>query len=83
MEPIAQDGNFVFVRKYFPRELPRDGDIIAVFDPRKRSRIILKRIKKKFSDVAYKIEGDNTQNSTGSHRFGAISNRDIIGKMFL
>jgi hypothetical protein len=60
---------------------PHLGAIVAVPDPRDRSRILVKRV---ISIDAFKrliaIEGDNREESTDSRTFGPLAWDDVLGQ---
>jgi nickel-type superoxide dismutase maturation protease len=57
----------------------RHGDLVAVLDPRERSRTIVKRVDLVEGD-AVTVLGDNTDASTDSRTFGPVDRRDLRGR---
>lgn len=80
MSPTINHGQTALVNKLAYRfSSPRKGDII-VFYERKREKELIKRVIVSSSGSII-VEGDNKAESTDSRVFGAISKRDIIGKV--
>ncbi len=82
MEPIAHEGDYIFVRKFFPWEKPLENDRIIALDPRDPSRILLKRIVG-IQDDKYNIIGDNKKESTDSRTFGLVPRNMIHSKIIV
>jgi nickel-type superoxide dismutase maturation protease len=57
----------------------RPGDIVALFDPRRRDRTIVKRIAAIHGDELT-VLGDNPERSTDSRAFGPVHRRDVRGR---
>ena len=57
----------------------RRGDLVAVLDPRERSRTIVKRVDLVEGD-AVTVIGDNSGASTDSRVFGPVHRRDVRGR---
>lgn len=57
------------------------GDIVLARHPFKQSVKIIKRIREILPGERYFLVGDNPSESTDSRSFGAISAKDILGKV--
>lgn len=79
MAPTFKDNDVVLVNRlsYFLSR-PKIGDLIVL----KQRQYIIKRIKKIKNDK-YFVVGDNKKESTDSRKFGWISKKEIVGKVFL
>jgi len=80
MLPAFRPGDYVLVSQvpYFLRS-PRSGDVVVCRHPATR-RPLLKRIAAVQHGV-YHVAGDNAAESSDSRHFGAISNKEILGKV--
>lgn len=58
---------------------PRVGDIVALADPRRPSRLLIKRVVGRRADE-FVVEGDNPQASTDSRLFGPVPWAAIRGR---
>ncbi|HEX7166833.1 MAG TPA: nickel-type superoxide dismutase maturation protease [Acidimicrobiales bacterium] len=58
----------------------RPGDVVAVRDPRDRSRILVKRVASSGRDGIF-VVGDNPAASTDSRVFGAVPRRLVMGRV--
>lgn len=79
MIPTLKENDVVLVNRlsYFLSR-PKIGDLIIL----KQRQYIIKRIKKIKNDK-YFVVGDNKKESTDSRKFGWISKKKIVGKVFL
>lgn len=79
MAPTIVNGDSVLVNPHSPIET---GDIVAADHPFKKSVKLIKRVES-IDRLTGRIElhGDNPDSSTDSRSFGAISKRDIAGKV--
>jgi len=59
---------------------PRPGDLVALRDPRRRDRIIVKRVEAIDAD-RYRVVGDNRAASTDSRTFGSVPRSEILGRV--
>jgi nickel-type superoxide dismutase maturation protease len=76
MEPKLTSGDrLVVVRRYAPRV----GDIVAVRDPRRPGRLLVKRVVS-VHGTAVVIKGDNARSSTDSRAFGPVDRRAVVGR---
>lgn len=82
MSPTLISGQIVVVNRLsYLFSKPKNGDIIAVKDPRDK-KFLIKRITKISMDK-YFVEGDNKKHSTDSRVFGMIGKQDIVGKVIV
>lgn len=80
MTPSVVDGQQVVVNKLaFKIKNPQVGDVVVVQHPH-HNTLLLKRITSAQNN-AYFVEGDNPAHSTDSKNFGALSKKQIIGKV--
>ncbi|MGO9558108.1 MAG: S26 family signal peptidase [Acidimicrobiales bacterium] len=56
------------------------GDIVALTDPAEPSRILVKRVTRLHA-VTVEVEGDNGAVSRDSRVFGAVSRRQVLGRV--
>ncbi len=83
MEPaIKHDARVLVFSWAYVFSKPKNGDLIVCQDPRSAKRKLLKRIVRVLSNQIW-VEGDNTDFSDDSRIFGAISSKDIFGKVIL
>ena len=59
----------------------RDGDLVAVRDPREPSRIIVKRVATVRADGALEVAGDDPDASTDSRHFGPVERSAVVGRV--
>jgi nickel-type superoxide dismutase maturation protease len=76
MEPTLTNGDRLVVVR---RLVPRVGDIVAVGDPRRPGRLLVKRVVS-IDGTAIVIEGDNARSSTDSRAFGPVDRRAVVGR---
>lgn len=55
------------------------GSVVVTRDPRKPSRVIVKRVAAILPGGTFELRGDNTSASTDSRTFGAVSEDHIMG----
>lgn len=80
MYPTIKEGEIILVNRFsYLLKRPSIGDIIAA---KVNKEILIKRITKIDRDN-YFLKGDNLQDSLDSRRFGAVSKKQIIGKVFI
>jgi nickel-type superoxide dismutase maturation protease len=58
----------------------RVGSVVAVRDPRDRSRILIKRVRARFGP-RFDVRGDNAAESTDSRQFGLVSRSALVGRV--
>jgi nickel-type superoxide dismutase maturation protease len=81
MEPLLRDGDWILVDPdAFRRRPPRSGDLVVVPDPRKSSRVLVKRVVRADPGGSLELAGDNPAASTDSRRFGRVDPGDVIGR---
>ncbi len=77
MEPTFVAGDRLLVARTSP---PKAGDLVALRDPRDRSRLIVKRVAAvRRGEVI--VRGDNADASVDSRVFGPVPNGEILGKV--
>ena len=77
MSPTLKDGDAVLIN---PTANFQIGDIVLAKHPFKQSVKMLKRIGEIDENGNYLLIGDNPAESTDSRSFGAISQKEILGK---
>ena len=83
MEPTFKDGDRVIINRItylFAR--PKPSNIVALKHPKKRNKILLKKIKKVSSGDQFFVVGENKSDSEDSRYFGKINKGSIIGKFW-
>lgn len=78
MLPTLKSGDQVVIKK---SSKLKNGDIVVAYHPFKKSVEIIKRIKEIDENGNYFLIGDNSEESTDSRTFGAISLKYIKGKV--
>jgi nickel-type superoxide dismutase maturation protease len=76
MEPALRHGDRLVIWR---TGRVREGDIVALADPRDRGRTLLKRVAALHPAGVF-VLGDNAQRSTDSRHFGPVGTRSLIGK---
>ena len=76
MRPAFEPGDRVLVARLRPRE----GDAVAVLDPRDDGRVVIKRLVTIDAGGLFVI-GDNAPESTDSRQFGAVARPRYIGRV--
>lgn len=78
MEPALAAGDRLLI---VPLLRPRPGQIVAVVDPRDRSRLLVKRVVSvDATRRVVSVEGDNRDASTDSRAFGPVSRAGVVGR---
>lgn len=78
MAPALQAGDRVVVVRGLA---PRAGDVVAVPDPRRPSRLLVKRVRSVGADAGLELAGDNARASTDSRAFGAVASSEVVGRV--
>ena len=78
MSPTLKNGDAVLIA---PKANIQMGDIVLAKHPFKQSVKMLKRIGEVDENGNYLLVGDNPSESTDSRSFGAISQKEILGKV--
>jgi signal peptidase I len=83
MSPGLQPDERVVVNRlaYWLRP-PRPGDVVVLRDPRRRDRLLVKRIEASAGDGRWLVAGDNAAASTDSRAFGPVDRALILGKVW-
>lgn len=82
MLPDFRPGDFVVANLLaYIFKGPRAGDAVILSDPRKKDRMLLKRVLSGVRQEVF-VLGDNPQESTDSRAFGLVAKEDILGKVF-
>ncbi len=76
MLPGLADGDRLVV---VPTRRLRPGDVVAVADPRRSDRLLVKRIYRLDGDRV-ELRGDNESASTDSRAFGPVPRSSIVGR---
>jgi nickel-type superoxide dismutase maturation protease len=64
-----------------PTPWPRPGQVVAVRDPRRSDRILIKRVEAVHADAgSVEVVGDDRTASTDSRTFGAVPRNSILGR---
>ena len=64
------------------RGLPvREGDVVAVRDPRDDDRVLVKRVEAVWPDGSVDARGDNPGASTDSRDLGPLERRLVVGRV--
>lgn len=77
MHPTLHAGDHVIVI----RRRVRTGDIVAIRDPRRPARILVKRVERVDANGAVTVAGDNPEASTDSRHFGLIAPSLVVGRV--
>lgn len=86
MEPAYRAGDRVLVNRLaYRRRPPVQGDVIVLRDPEEPRRFLLKRVAaapQRDANGAWRVYvlGDNAAFSRDSRTFGAVPQRDVIGR---
>ena len=83
MSPGVTPGERVVVSRvayWFSR--PKAGDLVVLRDPRRRARLLLKRIDRPAEEGGWLVLGDNPDASTDSRAFGPVAEELIVGKVW-
>ncbi len=75
MVPTLLPGDRLMVARH---RRPRPGDVVAVRDPRRRSRLLVKRVAAVDGD-RLDVRGDDPDASTDSRAFGWVPAADVVG----
>jgi len=78
MLPTLSDGDVVLLA---PGSAADTGDIVLARHPYKTSVRLIKRVKGKTAEGQLTLAGDNPAESTDSRTFGAVPEKDILGKV--
>ena len=77
MHPTLHAGDHVIA----VRRRVRTGDIVAIRDPRRPSRILVKRVEQVEANGAVTVAGDNPGASTDSRHFGPVVPSLVVGRV--
>ncbi len=78
MLPTLKNGDAVLIN---PQAEVETGDIVLANHPFKQSVKMIKRIGEISNDEKFLLVGDNPNESSDSRSFGAISKKEILGKV--
>jgi len=82
MLPLLKPGDEVLVdTRAYRKTPPQPGDIVVALHPYQDGMFIIKRITVRLDDGRYRLEGDNSAESTDSRSFGAVSAARIMGRV--
>jgi nickel-type superoxide dismutase maturation protease len=79
MQPTLAPGDRLLVR---PSRRPLPGDVVAIADPRRPGRTLVKRVSAVDGDGSLVVAGDNPAASTDSRTFGAVPRHLVRGVAF-
>jgi nickel-type superoxide dismutase maturation protease len=82
MAPALRPGDrLVVVRLPWPPFGPVPGQVVAVRDPRRPDRILIKRVRSVDGRAGtLEVEGDDPRSSTDSRSFGPVSRSALVGR---
>jgi len=79
MRPALEAGDRLLVAGFLR---PRSGDVVAVVDPRDRTRVMVKRVASVDPDDGrVTVVGDNPAASTDSRTFGPVDAGLVLGRV--
>lgn len=82
MAPRLPHGTRLLVyRRAYRKRAPRVGDIVATVHPFRSDCVLIKRVACVLDDGQCFVVGDNAEHSYDSRRFGAVSPREILGRV--
>lgn len=84
MAPTLLDGDrlVVLARPWGPPARPAVGELVAVPDPRRPARVLVKRVASvDWTDRTLVVLGDAPDASTDSRHFGPVPLRSVIGRV--
>lgn len=77
MAPALRPGDRVVVVR---TPVLEEGDLVALFDPEDRSRVLVKRVARLEAE-SIDVRGDNVAASRDSRSFGPVPRRLVIGRV--
>lgn len=77
MRPSLEPGDRLVVVRGLP---VREGDVVAVRDPRAEARVLVKRATVLWPDGSVEVGGDAPDASTDSRHFGPVDRRLVEGR---
>jgi nickel-type superoxide dismutase maturation protease len=77
MRPTLEAGDRLLVLRFVP---PRVGDLVALPDPRRADRMMVKRVAA-VEGATVTVLGDNSRASTDSRHFGPVARRLVSGRV--
>ena len=83
MTPALAAGERVVVNKaayWFGR--PREGELVVLRDPRRRERLLIKRLGPPAGEGVWLVLGENEAASTDSRTFGPVARELLVGKVW-
>jgi nickel-type superoxide dismutase maturation protease len=78
MTPALEPGDRLVAVKLPPWRPLRPGDLVAVRDPRRPDRLLVKRVTA-VGPAGLEVRGDNPAHSTDSRHFGLLGPGDVVG----
>ncbi len=78
MAPLLAPGDRLVAVRGLPA---RVGDVVAVPDPRRPSRLLVKRAVAVGPDGSIELAGDNPAASTDSRTFGPVPDPSVVGRV--
>ena len=80
MLPTLEPGDRLVVVRLPPFWPLSVGQLVAVPDPRDRSRLLVKRVRS-VAGGSVEVRGDNEGSSTDSRHFGLLPRRGVVGRV--
>lgn len=82
MQPAIRPGQVIVVNRLaFRIRSPKRGDVVVAQHPAQPDLIVVKRLTGDNGDGRYILRGDNSDRSLDSRHYGAISPRQILGRV--
>lgn len=78
MAPTLQPGDRLLLIRF---GAVRQGDLVAVADPRRRGRTVVKRVARVSGAAGVVVLGDNPDGSTDSRHFGPVLRSAVRGRV--
>lgn len=83
MLPSYKSGEHLLINKIIYKiRSPKRGEVIVARHPKEKNILLLKRINDFVGPTSFVVISDNQDEGTDSRFFGAIKQKDIVGKVF-
>jgi nickel-type superoxide dismutase maturation protease len=81
MLPGLRQGDWLLVDPdAYRSRSPRQGEVVVVPDPRRPSRLLVKRVEALEDDGRLRLTGDRPSLSTDSRTFGPVERSAVVGR---